>query len=47
MKSQELFSLIAAWLGWASQEHEMCCYDLKVMSLNPGQVELGVYSTSD
>ena len=25
---------------------EMCCHDLEVMSSNPGQVELGVRSTS-
>ena len=39
-------SLVAKWLEQASQEHEMCCHDLEVMSSNPGQVELGVRSTS-
>ena len=34
------------WLELASQWHEMHCHDLKVMSLNPGRVELGVLSTS-
>ena len=37
---------MAEWLEQASQWHEMCCYDLEVMSLNPGRVELGVHSTS-
>ena len=30
----------------ASQWHEVYCHDLKVMSSNPGRVELGVRSTS-
>ena len=37
---------MAEWLGQASQWHEMYCHDLEVMSLNPGQVELGVCGTS-
>ena len=39
-------SLMFEWLGLASQGHEMYCYDLEVMGLNPGQVEFGVGSTS-
>ena len=37
---------MAEWLEQASQWHEMYCHDLEVMSSNPGQVELGVRSTS-
>ena len=37
---------MAEWLEQASQQHEMCCHDLEVMSSNPGRVELGVISTS-
>ena len=37
---------MAKWLEQASQCHEMYCHDLEVMSLNTGQVELGVHSTS-
>ena len=37
---------MAKWLEQASQWHEMYCHDLEVMSLNPGQVELGVLGTS-
>ena len=37
---------MAEWLEQMSQGHEMCGHDLEVMSLNPGQVELGVHSTS-
>ena len=36
---------MAEWLEQASQWHEVCCHDLKVMSSNPCQVELGVLST--
>ena len=39
-------SLMAKWLEQASQWHEMYCHDLEVMSSNPGQVKLGVRSTS-
>ena len=39
-------SLMAELLNKASQWHEMCSHDLEVMSSNPGQVELGVHSTS-
>ena len=39
-------SPMAKWLQLASQSHEMYCHDLEVMSLNRGQVELGVCSTS-
>ena len=39
-------SLMAEWLEQASQFHEVYCHDLEVMSLNPGQVEVGVRSTS-
>ena len=38
-------SLMAEWLEQASQWHEMYYHDLELMSLNPGQVELGVHST--
>ena len=37
---------MAKWLGQASQWHEMFCYDLEVMSSNPGRVELKVHSIS-
>ena len=37
---------MAEWLEQVSQWHEMYCHDLKVMSSNPGQVELGVHSMS-
>ena len=39
-------SLMAEWLEQVSQRHEMYCHDLKVMSLNPGRIKLGVCSTS-
>ena len=39
-------SLMAMWLEQASQWHEMYCHDLKLMSLNPGRVELGLRGTS-
>ena len=39
-------SLMAKWLEQASQWHEMYCYDLEVMSSNPGRVEVGVHSIS-
>ena len=39
-------SLMAKWLKQASQWHEVYCHDLKVMNLNPSQVEVGVRSTS-
>ena len=33
--------------GWAGvQWHEVYCHDLEVMSLNPGQVKLGVHCNS-
>ena len=38
-------SLMAEWLEWASQWHEVYCHDLEVMSSNHGQVELGVWSS--
>ena len=41
-----LKSLMAEWLERASQRHEAYSHDLEVMSSNPGQVELGVHSTS-
>ena len=34
-------SLIAEWLGQASQTHEMYCLDQEVMGSNPRQVNLG------
>ena len=37
---------MAEWLEQASQWHGVSCHDLEVMSSNPGQVELGVRSTS-
>ena len=37
---------MSEWLDQASKWHEMYCYDLEVMSLNPGWVELGVLGTS-
>ena len=37
---------MAEWLKQVSQEHEMYCHDLEVMSSNPGQDELGVHGTS-
>ena len=37
---------MAKWLEQASQWHEMYCYDLEVMSLNPSRVKLGVLATS-
>ena len=37
---------MAEWLEQASLLHEMHCHDLEVMRSNPGQVELGVRSTS-
>ena len=40
-------SLAVQWLRRASQEHEIyCVHDLKVMSSNPGSVELWVHGTS-
>ena len=38
-------SLMAEWLGWASQECELYCPDLEVTVSNPGQVDTWV-STS-
>ena len=38
-------SLMADWLGWASQGHEMFCHELDVMASNPSRVKLGVHST--
>ena len=37
--------LIAEWLEQASQLYKMYCYDLEVMTLNPGWVELGMHSS--
>ena len=37
---------MAEWLEQASQWHEMYYHGLEVVSLRPGQVELGVHSTS-
>ena len=34
-------TLMAEWLEYVSQWHEMYCYGMAVMSLKPGQVELG------
>ena len=39
-------SMVAQWLGWASQGQEMCYQDQKVMGLNPGRVKLCVCSLS-
>ena len=39
-------SLMAKWLEQAFQWCEMHCYDIEVMSSNPGRAELGVRSTS-
>ena len=39
-------SLMAKWLEQTSQWHEKYCHNLEVMSSNPGQVKLGVRSTS-
>ena len=39
-------SLMAEWLGWASQGLEMYCHDLEFMGSTPGWVKLGVCSTS-
>ena len=39
-------SLLVEWLEQASQQHEVYCHDLEVMSLNPSWVELEVRSTS-
>ena len=39
-------SLVTEWLEQASHCHEMCCHDLEGISLNSGQVERGVRSTS-
>ena len=36
--------MMAEWLGWVSQGHEMCCHDLHVMDSKPGRDELGVHS---
>ena len=38
-------SLMANWLGWACQGHEIYYHDLEVLGLNLDQVELGVHST--
>ena len=38
--------LMAEWLDQVFKRHEMYCHDLEVMSSNPGQVQLGVHSTS-
>ena len=35
---------MAEWLEQASQWHEVYCYDLEVMSLNPSRVEFEVRS---
>ena len=43
---QTVKSLMAEWLERASQWHEMCYHNLEIISLNPGGIELGVYSTS-
>ena len=42
MKTVFRKSLMAKWLGWAS---EMYCRDLEVMGSNPSRIELGVHST--
>ena len=42
----DVYALMAEWLEQASQQHEMSCRDLEIMSLNPSQVELGVHSAS-
>ena len=34
-------SLVAQWLGQASQVHKMFCYDPEVMGLNPCRIKLG------
>ena len=39
-------SLMVKCLQQVTQWHEMDCHDLEVMSLNPGRVEFGMYSTS-
>ena len=39
-------SLMAKWLGLASQEYEMYCHGLKVIGSILTQIELGVWSTS-
>ena len=37
---------MAEWLQQVSQGHEMYCYELEVMSSNPGWVKFGVCITS-
>ena len=37
---------MAEWLQQVSQWHEMYFHVLEVISSNPGQVELGMHSTS-
>ena len=37
---------MVAWLGRASQRHEMYYHDLEFIGLNPNRVEFGVGSTS-
>ena len=39
-------SLMAKWLGWASQGHVIYCHYLEIMGSHPSQVEFGVHSTS-
>ena len=39
-------SLMAEWLGRASQVYEMYCHDLEVMGSNPSRVELEMRGTS-
>ena len=43
---KDVWCLIAQWLRRASQGYEMYCHDLKVMGLNPGQIELRVRGPS-
>ena len=42
-----LVSMVVVWLRQVSQRHAMYCHDLEFMDSNPGQVEPGVFSTSD
>ena len=46
IKISNTTTLKAEWLEQASQGPEMYCHDLEVMGSNPGEVELGVRSTS-
>ena len=34
--------LMAEWLEQASEWHEMYCYGLEIVSLNPGRIYFGV-----